>query len=267
MKVIKEEQYNSVTQQKTTKVYIEIDGEREFFGQASEPQKVFSLIGEANAFIEHQEVMNTNQQVEELSDILAEVCFEIADGITYGMMTNEQKAQVMDRFYKEMKKYKIKVTNEMIDIAEKEMMSVMASMLRQYKYYTQSDFPEAVEQLTQGRKVTIVKFSEFGFPVVINTVIDKVVVEPYAQYKESLKIIHKPKRKRSLYANRIIPKDALLVYDGWLDIDLGSLTKTVIKQDENVTVTQSKYRSFDKQLMQDAISSIIGKLIVKMNVL
>ncbi|MGG1664502.1 hypothetical protein [Brevibacillus sp. NRS-1366] len=213
------------------------------------------------------EEMNLIQQIDKLSDMLGEACFTVVDCVSYQNMTDEQKTQVKDTFFSELKSNQIEVTNEMIDAAEKAFIqSPMPSMLREYKYYTQGEFQKASEQLTEGRKVTIVKFSDFGFPVVINTVIDRVVVEPYAQHRESLKIIHKPKRKRSLFSNRILPKESMLVYEGWLDINTDSLTSTIVRQDQHVIVKQSKYRSFDKQFIQDAINSINGNLIVKLNV-
>ncbi|ATF13666.1 hypothetical protein A616_17260 [Brevibacillus brevis X23] len=212
------------------------------------------------------EEMNLIQKVDQLADMLGEVFFKVVDCVAYQNMTDEQKVQVKDLFFGELKVKNIKITNEIITEAEKELFATMASLLRQYMHYVQSDFQQATEQLTHGRKVTIIKFSDFGFPVVINTVVERVLVEPYAQYRESLNIIHKPKRKRSLYSNRILPKNTLLVYDGWLDIDVDSLTKRVVKQDQHMTVKQSKYLSFDKQFMQDAISNIKGKLIVKINV-
>lgn len=213
------------------------------------------------------EEMNLIQQIDELSDMLGEACFAVADCVAYRNMTGEEKAQVKDGFLSTLKNNNIQITESLIDAVEKEYpTSPMASLLRQYKYYTQGEFQQATEQLTEGRKVTIVKFSDFGFPVVMNAVIDKVVVERYAQYTESLEIVHKPKRKRSLYSTRIFPKDSMLVYEGWLDIDTDSLTSTIVKQDQHVTVRQSKYRSFDKQFIQDAIESISGNLILKLNV-
>ncbi|RNB59515.1 hypothetical protein EDM57_05075 [Brevibacillus gelatini] len=278
MRIVKEEQYNKITQQTVTKVYIEIDGGLEFFGEASEPQKVFALIGEANAFIDEQaqkegesaipslEGMDMNQQVDELSDMLAGICIEVGNGITYGMMTSEQKAQAKEFFFKKMKECRIIATDELIDAAEKENMLNLGSLLMQYKYYTNGEFREALEQLTEGRKVTIVKFSEFGFPVVINTVINSATVKPYAQYSESLHIVHKHKRKRNQYVNIILPKDKLLIYDGWIDIDVENLTYNLNKRDDLISVRQSKYGSFDNQFMRDAINCIKGNLIVKLNV-
>lgn len=211
--------------------------------------------------------MNTVQQLDWLSDMLGEACFAVADCTGYQSMTNEQKEQVKENFYTYLKNENVEITNEVIDAAEREFStSPLPYLIRFYKYYTKGEFSQATEQLQEGRKVTIVKFSEFGFPVVINTVIDSVTVEPYAQYRESLKIIHKPKRKRSLYGLRVLPKESMLVYDGWLDIDLDSFSNNILRQNEFVTVKQSKYRSFDKQFMKDALATIKDELIVRINI-
>lgn len=212
------------------------------------------------------EEMNMVQKVDYLSDLLGESCFAVDNCTHYSKMTDEQKKQVQENFFSYLKNENIEVTSELIDEAERSHFTTLGSLLRIYKYNVQNAFKSTINQLTGGRKVTIVKYSEFGFPIAFNTTIDKVMVEPYAQYKETLKVVHKPKRKRSLYVERILDKDSVLIYDGWLDIDLDSLANNIIREDSHITVKQSKYHSFDKQYFKDAIATIKGKLIVSLNI-
>ncbi|MGM1044857.1 MAG: hypothetical protein ACQEXX_01785 [Bacillota bacterium] len=210
--------------------------------------------------------MNTVQKVDYLSDMLGECIFAVR-AIAYHNMTQGEQLQVKQDFHQALKDEEIALTDEIIKAVEEEFTgSPLPSFLRQYGYsVTQSsEFTEAVEQLTNGRKVTMYKFSDFGFPVVINTVIDSVEVKPYAQYKESLKINHKPKRKRSLYYNQILPNETLVVFDGWIVLDIDKLTSETIKDDRFVTVKQSKYGSFDKEYITDVIELVGQKPIVSL---
>lgn len=211
-------------------------------------------------------IQNYVQQLDDLSDLLAESSLSVAYK-KYQDLTLEQQQEVKRIFFSLLKSNNIQVTTELIDQAQKVFKgSPIASFLREYFYHHYSIFADALQQLTQGRKVTIVKYSDFGYPIMFHTVIDRVIVEPWAQYKETLKIVHKPKRKRSLYANRILPDETLLIFDGWIDIDLDNLTNTIVKDDEYMTVKMSKYASFDDQYFVDIMSTIQQKPIFAFNV-
>lgn len=214
--------------------------------------------------------MNFNQlsqmeQLDYLSELLANEIFNFGE-LPYHKLLLGQQLTVKQGFHESLKAENIQVTDVLIKAVEEEFAgSPMASFLREYGYsITQSsEFTEVVEQLTPERKVTLIKFSEFGFPVLINTVINSVEVKPYAQYNESLRIIHKPKKKRSLFQNIILPKDELLVYDGWLNVDLDKITKETLKENESVKVVQSKYSSFDRNFITDIVS-ILGQPIAQL---
>jgi hypothetical protein len=210
--------------------------------------------------------MNTFQKLEWLSDILGDACFSV-DTCIFQDMDSKQKDEVQKIFFSFLQNEKAEITTELIDKVKQNFpSSPLTSLLRIYKYSIQSIFSNVVQELSQGRKVTIIKFSEFGFPIVFNTVINHVKVESWAQYKETLNIIHKPKRKRSLYSNRILPDNELIVYDGWLNIDVDALTSDTIKQNDHITVKQSRYGCFDDNYLTDVINSINQKPIVKLNV-
>lgn len=180
--------------------------------------------------------------------------------VAYQKLTESEQARVKVNFFELLKQNNVILTKETVDQAEQQYQdSVLPSLLRQYGYYVPapaSKFDPAVEQLTNGLKVTLIKLSEFGFPVLINTVIESAEIKPYAQHKDTLYIVHKPKRKKSLYSNRIMPYAEILVYDGWLVIDLDNITKTTLKENEHMKVTQGKYCSFDKNYMIDIKNAI-----------
>lgn len=214
----------------------------------------------------HFDKLNTFQKVEWLSDMLGEACFTV-DYCSYQDMNKEQKENVKNKFYTLLKENQITIDEITIDEAERLYnSSPLPFLLRFYKYHTCGHFSIALEQLTPGRKVTIVKLNDFGFPVAFQTVISSVTIEPYAQYNESLKIVHRPKRKRSLYSNRLLPSESVLIYDGWLTIDVDKLTNKIVKDTDTITVKQSRYSSFDKRYLRDALNNIKQEPIVFINV-
>jgi hypothetical protein len=203
--------------------------------------------------------MNLVQKIEWLSDMLGESCSMVNWLKTYQQMTDSEKQQVKTVFYDFLNRENVRLTSDVIEEVEKKYPhSPLASLLRQYGYYPTSrpsKITEAAETLKgcEGEKVTIVKFNDFGFPVVFNTVINKVENKPYAQYNEALWITHKPKRKRNLYRNIILPNESLLVYKGWINIDKEQLLYDTSK-DDNMIIRQSKYSSFDDQYLHDVIN-------------
>lgn len=213
--------------------------------------------------------IDLNEKVDYLSDTLVQA-IDMVEYTPYHKMTLEQQAQVKVNFHALLKKLNIILTPEVIEATEKEFSnsSPIGSMLRGYgcSVDPKSMFAQSANELKSGRKVTLVLFHEFGFPVLINTVIDHVDVSPYAQHKESLTIIHKPKRKRSLFSNLILPFQELLVFDDWLETDLKKLTHETIKETSEMKMEQSKYRSFDKTFFADIIKSTNIKPIAAVNI-
>jgi hypothetical protein len=212
--------------------------------------------------------MNTFQKVEWLSDMLGESCSMVNWLKTYQQMTDSEKQQVKTVFYDFLNRENVRLTSDVIEEVEKKYPhSPLASLLRQYGYYPAfkpSKITEAAEMLKscEGEKVTIVKFNDFGFPVVFETVLKGIANKPYAQYNEALWITHKPKRKRNLYRNIILPNENILVYRGWLNIDINKSAYT-ISNEKGMVVQQSKYGCFDDQYLHDVIEQY-GEPFVKL---
>lgn len=205
-------------------------------------------------------------ELDYLSDVLAECILSIRT-TNYDGLTEQEKRQVHDSFMQILKHNNIQVTNIVIKQAQREFEgSPLSALLQEYYNKHLSVFSECYNSLTPSQKVTIIKHSFFGQPVSINTTIQHVKVEPYAQYDESLNIIHRPKRKRTLYSNRILATDKMIIYDGWLNVDIRSIINEVIEDNDKFTVTKTKYLSFDEQALIAIKNSIDQIPIISFNV-
>ncbi|QWU14406.1 hypothetical protein SAMN04487895_101716 [Paenibacillus sophorae] len=228
-------------------------------------------VEEANEYpsLSNFDLLYITNKFDVLSDTLANACFEVRpEGVNYSKYSDTEKQRVKVLFFDALNTHNITLTLDIIEFTEHRGCTNMATLLRQYGYNVpfESVFTEAVEALQPQTKVTIVKFTDFGFPVAIQTVIDHVEVKPYAQYKESLKIVHKPKRKRSLYSNTILPYENFIVYDGWINVDIDSITKTVIKETPSMTVTQGNYACFNDNYLTDILSAVPETPITTFNI-
>lgn len=203
--------------------------------------------------------LNSFQKAEWLSDQFGESIFMVGYK-PYWEMTEEEQEQAKQRFFEKLNKENATIENEVFNHIQS---YHLASVVREYLSLN-SPITQVTRKLNGliGEKVTIVKFSEFGFPVVFNTVIDKVENKPYAQYNEALWLTHKPKRKRNLYRNIILSDESLLVYRGWLNIDTDKLMYNVSNESEMI-IRQSKYHSFDRQYFADVIAQY-GEPFVKL---
>jgi hypothetical protein len=213
--------------------------------------------------------MNLIQKVDWLSDMLGESCFQIAY-TPYQQMSESEQQRVKVVFFDILNTNFVNnyLTSDVVEECEKQFPnSPIGSLLRKYGYYPvveASPIKTAAETLNElnGEKVTIIKFSDFGFPIAWNTTLNKAESLPYAQYNESLQIIHKPKKKRSYIRNTILPNEDILIYKGWLNIDTEKLSYT-IEESNDVTVKRSKYGCFDKNYMKDIMNYIKAEPIVK----
>ncbi|MFS1518540.1 hypothetical protein V1503_19065 [Bacillus sp. SCS-151] len=202
--------------------------------------------------------MDNFQQANWLTDMFGESIFTVSYK-PHWELSNKEKEQVNKYFFSILDKENATINQ---DIYKQDLSDPLASALRQYTIHN-SELSQVTNTLNnyKDQKVTIIKFSDFGFPTVIHTNLFETINEKYAQYNESLRIVHKPKRKRSFYSNRILPKESILVYSGWVDIDQDILTNN-IEQSNKMTVKQSKYNCFDNQYMQDVINTIQVKPLI-----
>lgn len=211
--------------------------------------------------------MNLVQKVDFLSDLLGEAIFSV-NTVHYQKLTPEEQAQVKEIFFAELKDTEVEVTDILLDAVKDTFQdSPMADMLIEFKASqpvetVHESFQAAVNELQADRKVTIFKFNEFGWPVMYQTRIKDVEVVPYAQHKESLLIWHTPKGKRSKFAERILPSNEFIAYDGWLNFDIDELTYNIDSKRENITVKSSKYTCFDRNYFADLKQAINKDMII-----
>nr|WP_222125651.1 hypothetical protein [Paenibacillus xylanexedens] len=198
--------------------------------------------------------MDMDYKMDYLSDVLVEQIFKF--GETYSNLSDAEKDSVKLGFHLDLADHNVIITDEMIEAVKAEFSnSLIVNMLIEYMQSNDVQVTEAqkeiISKLETGRKLSIVKFSEFGFPQLIHTVIESVNVDHYAQFDNALYITHKPKRKRTNWTDIILPYQEVLVYDGWIDLDIDSVSRNIIISNRSVTVKQSKYSSFDSQYMSD----------------
>lgn len=75
-----------------------------------------------------------------------------------------------------------------------------------------------LEDLKSHNKITILKFSDFGFPIYITLKLEDVFLKNYAQYNNCLQIQGKRPRKRKSSAYLIKPYENFIIYNGFVDI-------------------------------------------------
>jgi hypothetical protein len=192
-------------------------------------------------------------------DAFANACFDVEPlGKAYNDLTEVQQQEVKGIFFKWLKDSNLNIdTAFTLEFSKHNPGSALNKIFSTYKYNQDIiGFYTAASDINsmKGEKVTIIKLSDFGFPVVIQTRLNEAKIQSYAQYSDSLKIIHTPKRKRNMVYNLFTPADSgALIYKGWINIDANKLTYNTIEEGEQVTTKQSKYGSFDRNYLFDTI--------------
>ncbi|PYE51617.1 hypothetical protein HUB98_06250 [Paenibacillus barcinonensis] len=212
--------------------------------------------------------MDMDYKVDYLSELLANQIRKFDD--KYNNLSDAQKGSVKLGFHLDLADNNVTVTDELIEAVKAEFSSSpMADMLTEFMQanttHVTEDQQEIINKLELGHKVSIVKFSEFGFPQLTHTVIESVKVDRYAQYENALYITHKPKRKRTNWVEIILPYQEVAVYDGWIDFDIDAISLTTITSNQHITVKQSKYTSFDSRYMADIKSSLSISPLITIN--
>ena len=112
-----------------------------------------------------------------------------------------------------------------------------------YKDFRKLDLTEVNNQ----EKITIIKQSDFGYPITIQLKLDEVILKKYAQYDNCLYIVGTPKRKRKKMGYLIKPYEDFKIFKGWVE-----LNQTAKVQNENGVTITSLGRCFDSNTFQKA---------------
>lgn len=91
-----------------------------------------------------------------------------------------------------------------------------------------------LENINSKKEITILKFSDFGFPICIKLKLDNVFLKNYAQYNNCLQVQGKLPRKRKLSAYLIKPYENFIIYNGFVDM-VDYTEKTV---EGSITITK-----------------------------
>ena len=83
-----------------------------------------------------------------------------------------------------------------------------------HKDFTKLD----LTKLKEGDKITIVKMSEFGYPLTIHMKLNRIFLKDWAQYKNCIQIQGKLPRKRKLTAYLMKPHEDFVVYKGFIEL-------------------------------------------------
>ena len=100
----------------------------------------------------------------------------------------------------------------------------------EYKDFTKLELPN----IEENQKVTIIKQSDFGFPIAIQIKFKKMYLKDYAQYKDCLRIVGIPNKKRKTFEYLIKPYQNFKIVNGWVEIN--DYTKRTF-ENESVKVT------------------------------
>ena len=112
-------------------------------------------------------------------------------------------------------------------------------------------FQQAVNaaDLAPGHRYTFVYLNEFGFPVADKVTFHKMSFCTYAQYSDVVSFTVTPYRRRGQHIRRFYGK-SLLIFDGWQSVDKSAMYE-VLREDENITVSRSKYSCFSASYIED----------------
>lgn len=204
-------------------------------------------------------------------DLFAEASTKINFVKSYRDMSPEERLEVDNEFMNQLIKHKVKINSSELEAFISEypnsyIIPTLSDYATNNHFARLSDIDITVNEINEhvGQKVTILKFNDFGFPIVIHTTIASAENKKYAQYHESLWIIHKPKRKRTNYRNIITGREQIVLYDGWIDID--NKAGHIVSSDKDVTVTQSKYGCFDEKFITDSMVTANKKPFASLNI-
>ena len=104
-------------------------------------------------------------------------------------------------------------------------------------------------KMENGKKYTLVYFNGFGFPVAVKMVFDSMKLTTYAQYSDVMEMIFKPYRKRN-NVKKYFYNSSIMIFEGWQELKEED-THEVLKDNESVRVTKSKYACFDSRYIED----------------
>lgn len=118
-------------------------------------------------------------------------------------------------------------------------------------------------KLEEGEKYTLVYLNDYGFPVAQKIKFHSMKCTTYAQHSDVVEMVFTPYRKRSLF-KKIFYKRSLMVFKGWQNLKEED-THEVLKNNESVKITKSKYSCFDSRYIDDLENSFKDAVVIYKN--
>lgn len=118
-------------------------------------------------------------------------------------------------------------------------------------------------KLKEGEKYTLVYLNDFGYPVAQKIKFHSMKCTTYAQYSDVVEMVFTPYRKRSQVKKRFY-ESSLMVFKGWQELKEED-THEVLKNNESVKITKSKYSCFDSRYIDDLENSFKDAVVIYKN--
>lgn len=215
--------------------------------------------------------VTTIQNMDLIADLFTEAC-TIVDGLGfYGNFSDNYKFMADELFYQQLTINGVKFNHDDLEIFKTEyptsfITHTLTRYVNEINEFKASDIDIAVKALNnyEGNKVTILKYSAFGFPQTVHTVLSYAENKPYAQYNETLWITHKPKHSRKLQRTVITGSEKISIFEGWVNVDTN--VGFEIFSENGASVKKSKYTSHDERFILDCINSTGKTPITSLNI-
>ncbi|WP_099301872.1 hypothetical protein [Bacillus sp. Marseille-P3800] len=189
---------------------------------------------------------------DELSDLLQDIFTTIlitydSNCFPYHKLDADAQTAIRIEFFYAMKERNIRINDGfLVQFQQEHKNSCLNKIFSSYKANTNvSVLHDLATQMNDliNNKVTLVYFSEFGYPMFQHTTIKQCTVSQYAQFSDTLKIEHIPKRKRLSHNLTILPHEKIMVFEGWLSID-------------PEIANLYRYKSFDASFFQNVLKQL-----------
>lgn len=120
--------------------------------------------------------------------------------------------------------------------------------------------------LKEGQKITLVSQGEFGgMYSVLSTYYRCEQKEHYLNCPDNMigvKIIHKPKSKQKFYETSLSYCTPLVIYDGWITINIDEILYKIIHSEDGILTKESRYTMFDNNYFYDLIELYPNAILV-----
>lgn len=116
-------------------------------------------------------------------------------------------------------------------------------------------------KILEYEKISIIKNSEFGYPISIKIKIKSIELKDFAQYKDCISIIGIPEKKRKPYMYILKPNDSFVIVKGHIDVTDSSV---LLSNSDGIRVLDMG-RCFDPKSFSKAIENIPLERIILIN--